>query len=141
MEGALAYAWLSRAVRCPGPRGWATGCVLLACLWGTGCGGGARLAPGGVPVSAPSSPVSSDIRPLDALVGRVVRVQASLRFVVVDFSLHEPPPPGTRLEVRRDGAVVGVLKAGHFRRETTVAADMVSGDAAEGDEVRPEIAD
>jgi hypothetical protein len=36
---------------------------------------------------------------------------------------------------------VGVLKAGHFRRETTMAADVVSGEVAEGDDVRPEIAD
>lgn len=91
-------------------------------------------------MAGPAAAIASDIRPLDAVVGRVSRVHPSLRFVVVDFSLNEPPAPGSRLEVRRDGVRVGVLKAGHFRRETTVAADILSGDVLEGDEVRPEMA-
>jgi len=107
----------------------------------TGCVGGARLAPGGVPQATPVEAVPSPIRPLDQSVGRVLRVHGGLRFVVVDFSLSELPAPGTRLEVHRNGMRVGVLKAGHFRRETTMAADVVSGEVAEGDDVRPEIAD
>lgn len=124
-----------------GPGLWVFGWLVLACLGGMGCGGGARLAPGCVPMASPALASASDIRPLDAVVGRVLRVHPPLRFVVVDFSLNDPPVPGTRLEVRREGVLVGVLKAGHFRRETTVAADVISGDVAEGDEVRPEIAD
>jgi hypothetical protein len=107
----------------------------------TGCAGGARLAPGGVPQAVPFEAMPSPIRPLDQSVGRVLRVHGGLRFVVVDFSLSELPAPGTRLEVHRNGMRVGVLKAGHFRRETTMAADVVSGEVAEGDDVRPEIAD
>ena len=83
----------------------------------------------------------SAVRPLDSTLGRVMTVHAKLRFVVVDFSLNQPPAPGTRLEVHREGRKVGVLKAGHFQRESTVAADIVSGEVAVGDEVRPEIAD
>lgn len=73
--------------------------------------------------------------------GRIVRVHEGLRFVVVDFGLSEPPQAGTRLGVYRRGARVAVLKAGHFRRETTMAADVIQGDVDEGDEARPEIAD
>jgi hypothetical protein len=78
---------------------------------------------------------------MDQSVGRIVRVHAGLRFVVVDFGLSEPPKAGARLGVYRGGARVGMLKAGHFRRESTMAADVISGEVGEGDEARPEIAD
>ena len=78
------------------------------------------------------------IEPLDGAVGRVVRVQSELRFVVVDYSLNRMPEPDRMLAVYRGGEVVGRLKAGRFRRETTLVADIVSGSAAEGDEVRGE---
>lgn len=78
---------------------------------------------------------------MDGSVGRIVRVHAALRFVVVEFGLSEPPKAGTRLGAYRGGAKVGALKAGHFRRDATMAADVVLGEVAEGDEVRPEIAD
>lgn len=78
------------------------------------------------------------IEPLDGAVGRVVRVQSELRFVVVDYSLNRMPEPDRMLAVYRGGEVVGRLKAGRFRRETTLVADIVSGSVAEGDEVRGE---
>jgi len=113
----------------------------IACVAAGGCTTGARLAPGGAPVAVVPEPRQSGITPLDTSVGRVLRVHQPLRFAVVDFSLSRVPEPGTRLEARRDGSRTGILKAGHFRRETTLVADIVSGDVAEGDEVRPEIAD
>lgn len=76
------------------------------------------------------------VRPLDGAVGRVVQVQMGLRFVVVDYSLNQPPPPGQRLVCYRDAEPVAILKAGFIRRETTVSADVVSGSPAVGDEVR-----
>jgi hypothetical protein len=78
------------------------------------------------------------IRPLDGSVGRVVRVQEALRFVVVDYSLNRIPEPDQALMVYRGGELVGRLKAGRIRRETTVVADIVSGTPMEGDEVRGE---
>ena len=76
------------------------------------------------------------IRPLDGAVGRVLQVQAGLRFVVVDFSLNQPPPPGQRLVCYRESEPVAILKAGFIRRETTISADVVSGNPVPGDEVR-----
>lgn len=78
---------------------------------------------------------------MDSIVGRVLQVHGPLRFVVLDFSLNASPPPGSRWEVYRGASKVGLLKVGHFRRESIVAADIVSGDVAEGDVARPEIAD
>ena len=114
-------------------------------LLGVGCAGSARpsttasvptvAAEGGVTNSVP------EIRPLDASVGHVVRVHAALRFAVIDYSLNVQPAPGDRLAVYREGRRVGGLKAGHFRRDSTVAADFLWGEVAEGDEVRSEIVD
>ncbi len=73
---------------------------------------------------------------MDGSVGRIVRVQSALKFVVVDYRLNQPPAPEQRLAVLRDGARVAELKAGYIRRETTVSADIVSGEPREGDEVR-----
>ncbi len=76
------------------------------------------------------------VRPLDGAVGRVLQVQAGLRFVVVDYSLNQPPSPGQRLVCYRDAEPVAILKAGFIRRETTISADVISGTPAPGDEVR-----
>lgn len=76
------------------------------------------------------------IRPMDGAVGRVLQVQASLRFVVVDYSLNQPPPPGQRLVCYREAEPVAILKAGFIRRETTISADVISGNPLPGDEVR-----
>jgi hypothetical protein len=78
----------------------------------------------------------STIRPLDGSVGRVLQVQAGLRFVVVDYSLNQPPPPGQRLVCYREAEPVAILKAGFIRRETTISADVISGTPVAGDEVR-----
>ncbi len=78
----------------------------------------------------------STIRPLDGAVGRVLQVQAGLRFVVVDYSLNQPPPPGQRLVCYREAEPVAILKAGFIRRETTISADVISGNPVPGDEVR-----
>lgn len=113
----------------------------MACIAAGGCSTGARLAPGGAPAAISPEARQNTITPMDASVGRVLRVHHPLRFAVVDFSLSRVPAPGTRMEARRDGTKTGILRAGHFRREATLVADIVSGDVAEGDEVRPEITD
>lgn len=73
---------------------------------------------------------------MDGAVGRVVQVQMALRFVVVDYSLNQPPSPGQRLVCYRDAEPVALLKAGFIRRETTISADVISGNPIAGDEVR-----
>lgn len=113
----------------------------LAWLASWGCSSGVRHAPGGVPRPDVVVEEPPAVRPMDGSVGRIVRVHAGLRFVVVDFGLSEVPKAGARLGVYREGAKVGALKAGHFRRDATMAADVILGEVAEGDEVRPEIAD
>lgn len=100
--------------------------ILCGCAAGSGRTPGADGGTNSVPV----------IRPMDGSVGRIVRVQAALKFVVVDYRLNQSPAPEQRLVVLRDGTRVAELKAGYIRRETTVSADIVSGEPREGDEVR-----
>ena len=106
--------------------------VGLSTLLLAGCAGANR--PSGV---APSGDAET-IRPLAGAVGRVERVQSQLRFVVVDFRLDAPPQPDQPMAVYRDGQRVAELKSGYIRRETTVSADIISGEPREGDEVRVE---
>lgn len=124
--------------------GWAlllTGMAGWAGL-GLGCAGSARPpALIGVPAADAVTNSVPEIRPLDASVGHVVRVHSALRFAVIDYSLNVQPAPGDRLAVYRAGRKVGGLKAGHFRRDSTVSADFLWGEIAEGDEVRSEIVD
>jgi hypothetical protein len=83
-------------------------------------------------------PVTADrIRPLDSGSGKVVRVDARLKFVVLDFTLTAVPQPGQRLEVVRDGESVGELRVTGPASNTMTVADLVAGQAQSGDAVRP----
>lgn len=90
------------------------------------------------PSGASKARDTESIRPLDGAVGQIARVHAQLRFVVVDFRLNTPPEPEQLLAVYRDGQRVAELKAGYIRRDTTVSADILSGEPREADEVRVE---
>lgn len=83
------------------------------------------------------TPTPIRLEPLDASVGRVASVNLPLQFVVLDYTLSRVPQPGDRLELSRDGAVVGELKLGYYSRDNTVVADIISGTPAIGDAARP----
>ena len=103
----------------------------------TGCGGKAHEKGGRAP-KVLAHPVPADrIRALDSGAGKVVRVDARLKFVVLDFSLTAVPQPGLRLDVVRDGTVVGELRVTGPASGTATVADLVSGEAIGGDLARP----
>ena len=116
--------WLTLARRLPAILLW----FVAGCQSGTG--------PTGIR-KRPTPPLPSRIEPLDGTVGRVISVNATLRFVVLDFSLSRQPQPGERLELTRQGSFVGELKTGYHARGNTVEADIVSGTPTPGDEARP----
>lgn len=68
--------------------------------------------------------------------GRVVRVNANLRFVVLTFPIGQTPPNGTRMNVYRRGDIVGEVRVTDQQRNNNAIADIVLGDAQNGDEVR-----
>jgi hypothetical protein len=70
------------------------------------------------------------------LTGKVAKVNVPLRFVVVDFGMDLLPAVDQRLGVYRQGQKVGELKITGPAMQTNIVADLVTGEAAEGDEVR-----
>lgn len=63
-------------------------------------------------------------------------MNANLRFVVVTFPLGQLPPTDSRMNVFRNGAIVGEVKITGPQRDDNSVADIVLGDAQKGDEVR-----
>ena len=97
------------------------------------------------PEPAPAPPVAVTnavpeeprIRPLDDSVGRVVSVNARLKFAVLDYTLYRLPAQGQVLVAERDGVVVGELKVNGPVQGTTLSADVLSGEIRAGDRTRP----
>lgn len=68
--------------------------------------------------------------------GAVASVNRALRFVVLDFSIHPLPPLEQRLNLYHEGRKVGELKITGPAQGSTIAADILTGDATVGDEAR-----
>lgn len=89
------------------------------------------------PATAAVAPTNQFIvTPDDAVRGRVTSVKPELRFVVLTFPLGQLPPLGSRMNVFRNGAIVGEIKITGPQRDDNSVADIVLGDAQKGDEVR-----
>jgi hypothetical protein len=76
------------------------------------------------------------VTPDEALSGRVASVNDNLRFVVLTFPLGQLPSVDSRMNVFRNGAIVGEIKITGPQRDENSVADIVLGDAKKGDEVR-----
>jgi hypothetical protein len=72
----------------------------------------------------------------EAVLGRVVSVDPALRFLVMDFPVRKLPVLEQRLNVYRNGQKVGEVKVTGPGRDTTIAGDIMVGEAQVGDEVR-----
>lgn len=96
-------------------------------------------ATAGVSHSATNAPVTADtftVTPEEGLHGRVASVNTGLRFVVLTFPIGQMPPVDDHLNVYRNGNKVAELKVTGPQRDDNTVADIVSGDAIAGDEVR-----
>ena len=76
------------------------------------------------------------VTPENSLTGRVLTYNAAGRFVVVDFPVGKLPPFEQTLFVYRQGLKVGEVKITGPERDTNTVADLISGEAQKGDEVR-----
>jgi hypothetical protein len=85
-----------------------------------------------VPPKSPSPIVTPD----NAVVGKVSLVNDAGRFVVLTFPLGQLPPAETRLYVYRQGLKTGELRVTGQQQDVNVIADIVSGNAQKGDQVR-----
>ena len=119
--------------------------VLLATLSLTGCIFGKHKKPAPAPVvdlsssgkMAPATTNTFRVTPDDSVLGRVSLVNENLRFVVLTYPLGQVPPVGNRMNVFRNGAIVGEVRITQPQRDDNTVADIVLGEAKKGDEVRP----
>ncbi len=77
-----------------------------------------------------------DVAPSHDMAGKVVMVNDSLRYVVVDFGFGRVPAPEQRLGVYRAGNKVAEIKVSAHSRNSNFAADIITGTVAMGDEVK-----
>lgn len=109
---------------------------LLVLLWGsagcgsTGAGGSAGSAPPTVGKAPPAPRLDEQVS------GRVVLVNVPLRYAVMDFPVERIPQLDQRLGVYRQDQKVGEIKVTGPIMDTSVAGDLVAGEAQVGDEVR-----
>jgi hypothetical protein len=85
--------------------------------------------------NAKAEPNALPARSDDSLTGKVASVNPTLRFVVLDFPLRRMPALDQRLNIYRGGQKVGEVKVTGPSLNTTIAGDLLSGDAQIGDEV------
>ena len=116
-------------------------CVLLVLtLVGAGCAGtpekndasGKPAAEKGKPAKAKpnTSPV---IEPVSAFSGKVVLVNAPLKYVVIEGVIGRLPPAEQTLNIYRDGQKVGVAVVSAQVRGANFAADLTQGEVRVGD--------
>jgi hypothetical protein len=74
--------------------------------------------------------------PENALTGKVLRVNTEGRFVVLNFPIGKLPFIGQRLSIYRHNLKVGEVKVTGPQREDNIVADISTGEAGVGDDVR-----
>jgi hypothetical protein len=84
-------------------------------------------------VVVPEAPPAARVLPVN---GRVASVNDELKFIIIDFASSRQPRLEQKLSVYRVGQKVGEVRVSGPYRNTTVAADIVAGEAKYGDEVR-----
>jgi hypothetical protein len=76
------------------------------------------------------------VTPDNSLTARVVSYNAAGRFVVLSFPVGQMPKLEQSLFLYREGMKVGEVKITGPQRENNTVADLVTGEAQVGDEVR-----
>jgi hypothetical protein len=97
-------------------------------------------SPQGVSGVRPTLPPAENhkliITPEEGFMGKVARVNQEDHFVVVTFPADRMPPLELRLNLYRRGLRVGEVKITGPQLDDDVDADLLTGDAEVGDEVR-----
>jgi len=87
--------------------------------------------PGIVPT--PDQPV---VKSSDLLAGKIASYNAIGRFAVLNFPVTRMPAVGQKLSVYREGLKVGEVKVTGPQKDDNIVADLVTGEARNGDAVR-----
>lgn len=83
----------------------------------------------------PTQPV---VTPDTTFTGKIVAYNAVGRFVVISFPVGHAPSMDQTLFLYRGGLKVGQIKVTGPQRDNNIVADLISGNAQTGDEVRGE---
>jgi hypothetical protein len=121
-------------------------CLPVVMLMATGCGWFTKGRPVDATYPAPIVPDTSlatnnastklIITPDTTPTGTVARVNSAARFVILTFPVGSMPPVGQVLYVYRHGLKVGEVKVTAPQQDDNTAADIITGEAALGDEIR-----
>ncbi len=76
------------------------------------------------------------VTPESLMVGRVTMFNTAGRFVVLDFPVGRMPSLDQTMFIYRAGLKVGEVRVTGPERDNNTVADLISGEAAKGDEVR-----
>jgi hypothetical protein len=89
-----------------------------------------------VPATVKAGPVAAIVTPGDSLTGKVVAYNAAGRFVVLNFPSSQMPQVDQTLFLYRAGLKVAEIKITGPQNDDNTVADVVTGEAQAGDEVR-----
>jgi len=136
--GRSASAWSRGHLRFSGSVAPALLVVLLVAWVGSGCASATSSGASSRSRAAFTEGSSSETgNRLDERVqGKVIHANPQLRFVVMDFPLRRMPALEQRLNVYRENQKVGEVKVSGPTRDTTIAGDVMVGEARVDDEVR-----
>jgi len=82
------------------------------------------------------TPTPDIVTPDASLRGKVSRYNEAGRFVVLEFPIAHLPGVGQKLFVYRNGLKIGEVKVTGPQRDDRTVADLTTGEAQAGDEVR-----
>lgn len=85
---------------------------------------------------AAPEPAAPIVVPDTARTGTVMTYNQVGRFVVLNYPLYSVPAIGERVFIYRNGLKTGEAKITGPRRDDNIVADLVTGEAAQGDEAR-----
>jgi len=116
-------------------------CFILAALVVSGCITHHTAPPPKSPApSAPTTSISTNPEPIvtpdSSLSAKVARYNSVGRFVVLSFPVGQMPQMGQTFFIYRAGMKVGEAKITGPQRDNDVVADLTTGDAEAGDDVR-----
>ena len=89
--------------------------------------------PAPTPVTAAPQPM---VTPDNSLTAKVIRYNSVGRFVVLSFPVGQMPQNGQTFFLYRSGMKIGQVKITGPQRDNDTVADLIEGDAQQGDDVR-----
>jgi hypothetical protein len=88
------------------------------------------------PADHAAAPAPAIVTPDNSLAGKVISYNSAGRFVVLNFPSRQMPKMDSRLFLYRTGLKVAEVKVTGPQNDDNIVADLVSGDAQTGDDVR-----